>query len=669
MLDVLVFDTECYGNLWLLKAIDIKTRTVYRAVASSVYGKDYLSQEDINLILSLMSKHTFVGFNSISYDKPMIEYAIAGASTYELKGLSNRLIMQRGEPGKLEYWNLPRERELNFDHVDLIGHVKPNISLKKAGARMHLQKLQELPYAHDSILTLDQVQQVDLYCDNDLWVTENLFYECKEAIEMREQYGGQFNIDLRSKSDAQMAEAVFKKLYRDKNGRNPTKLGEDANFAFYYSSPDWMQFYTPELQAFKDEMNSLVFKVQHGEFITPEALLPRKVKINNKTEEVGRQIVIKGKTYTIGMGGIHSTESAQYIKAAPGKTIIDIDVTGNYPQAIINSKAWPPAIGEDVFRPFYIEVKANRDKYKPLLETMSPSDPNYNKLKSEVAGGKGIGNGTFGKTKQLTSVLFAPQMYVTTTLGNQLTLLMLIERFGLADIEVISANTDGITVYIDEWQLNHMRLIVKEWEVLAGYGVEEVEYKTVAYVHVNSYVAVKKKGGVKGKGMFATPGLQTIDPYSEICSIAAKNVIEKGIPIEETIRSCTDVRKFVMVESVKGGAWKVHGEEPEKSPLMGEIYARIGQPAIRSKKEDLMPAYNASFAPAQREFVGKTLRYYYSNNCPGVMKSSRGTAVGHSEGAKPLMLLPENNQIPDDLDYNKYIRRAYEWLRDTGYPI
>ena len=57
-------------------------------------------------------------------------------------------------------------------------------------------------------------------------------------------------------------------------------------------------------------------------------------------------------------------------------------------------------------------------------------------LEKEVIanGGKIVLNGTFGKLFSLFSIFFSPQQGISTTVGGQLSLLMLIERLEIAGI-------------------------------------------------------------------------------------------------------------------------------------------------------------------------------------------------------------------------------------------
>ena len=56
------------------------------------------------------------------------------------------------------------------------------------------------------------------YCDNDNQITAQLYRQLSEAIRLREAMSDQYGLDLRSKSDAQIAEQVIKSEYQKLTG-------------------------------------------------------------------------------------------------------------------------------------------------------------------------------------------------------------------------------------------------------------------------------------------------------------------------------------------------------------------------------------------------------------------------------------------------------------------
>ena len=96
----------------------------------------------------------------------------------------------------------------HFDISKPIVGVK--ISLKLYAARINTKTLKDLPYEPTTILTYDQMNEVCTYCINDLDMTIDLYNKIENRINLRRELSKKYNINLLSKSDAQIAEAIIK---------------------------------------------------------------------------------------------------------------------------------------------------------------------------------------------------------------------------------------------------------------------------------------------------------------------------------------------------------------------------------------------------------------------------------------------------------------------------
>jgi hypothetical protein len=234
-------------------------------------------------------------------------------------------------------------------------------------------------------------------------------------------------------------------------------------------------------------------------------------------------------------------------------------------------------------------------------------------------------NGSFGKLGSKYSALYAPEMLIQTTITGQLALLMLIERFELAGARVVSANTDGVVVLYKKNLEQKIAAVAWEWMLDTSFQLEETRYGALASRDVNNYVAIKPDGSVKCKGAFGAPGLSK-NPDNAIVYHAVAQYISKSIPIETTIRECTDIRKFLTLRRVTGGAtWR-------------------------------------------GEYLGRAVRFYLSTSVPQsecIQYSTNTNRVPKSSGAMPLMELPKT--FPTDVDYQSYIHAAEDLLGEIGY--
>ena len=234
---------------------------------------------------------------------------------------------------------------------------------------------------------------------------------------------------------------------------------------------------------------------------------------------------------------------------------------------------------------------------------------------------KTVINGSFGKFGSKYSKLYSPDLMLATTITGQLTLFMLIEQFEKHGIPVVSANTDGLEYFCPRDKVDLAEAIVFDLELATGYEMEHGEYKSLHAANVNNYVAVYD-GYTKAKGIYAETTLSK-GRQTPIVFEAIAEYLLNGTALHETIEMCDDINKFVSARNVKGG---------------GEY---------------------------DGQYLGKVVRWYYSHNskCPITYKSN-GNKVPKTDGAEPLMDLP--NEIPYDLNYDWYIDEAIDKLKDLG---
>lgn len=598
-----------------------------------------------------------ISFNGLGYDVSMIRGVLAGYNTNQLKWLNDQIIVEGVKP-----WDLGLGDWSPKDHIDVMEVAPGTGSLKMYGGRIHARRLRDLPYDPSTILTEEQMIEVDLYCENDndelllpLWL------ELQPHIKLREQMSAKFGIDLRSKSDAQVAEAILKLQCEKATGRKIYKREIDWNLSFRYTPPEYIQFSTPQLNEALEKVRNSVFRLgASGAVEMPDALS-------------NLQITIGRSTYKLGIGGLHSSEKCVSHYADDDTVILEWDVISFYPKRILNSGAWPPALGP-VFLEEYERILDDRLRGKKLQKTLKEGTSEYEDAKVLNEGGKIQLNGTFGKLGSPYSVLFAPEMLIRTTIGGQLSLLMLIEWHEYYGMPVVSANTDGILIKCRADQMEQSKALVKEWERRTGLVMELGQYRSIHSRDVNSYVAVKLDGSVKRKGEFALAGLDAKkNPSVEICSDAVSEYVSKGTPLLATIAGCRDIRKFVHVQKVAGGGVKLWGEGPRKGALVRDMvpvleangwikHGRLWKhPTACAQSVPAVTAYRACFAPQRPEYLGKVVRWYYATNSPGpIVYQSNGNTVGMSYGAHPCMDLPD--QFPDNVDYLWYLRTAKEML-------
>ena len=521
---MLIIDCEVYANYFLVMFKNIDTG---KSAAFDMFKGQAL---DIAIVKDLMVAETTISFNGNAYDLPIIADAIAGASCARLKKLSDNLINS-----KLPAWRVARDNKIHipkWDHIDLIEVAPGKASLKIYGGRMNAKKMQDLPIAPSDLISPEQREQLKTYCLNDLDTTDNLYRRLAPQIRLRVHIGNQYGgMDLRSKSDAQIAETIIKHEMEALTGRTYKPRKVEIGHVCRYVDPKIVSFTTPELLGIFARILKTGFPVgANGSVQMPEWL--QKTRIQIGTTE-----------FQMGIGGLHSCEKHQSVAAGPGQTLSDYDVASYYPSIILKLRLSPTSMG-DAFLRVYQNIVTQR-----LL-----AKKNGNKIEAETL--KIVVNGSFGKLGSMYSSLYAPELLIQTTITGQLCLLMLIERLHAIGARVLSANTDGIVVLSNDSSADMIDKVTFDWMLDTSFELERTDYRSIHSRDVNNYVAVKLDGKTKRKGAFSEPTLAKNPEFSVVTDALAEN-LSNGTSIEDAIMGCKDISKFIMVRRVNGGAmWR-----------------------------------------------------------------------------------------------------------------
>jgi hypothetical protein len=584
-------DIEIYPNYFLVCMMGFEDGKVYYLEATP---SDPFAGEKRTILWHILRKVTTLSFNGLKFDLPIIELALAGRDVYKLKEVADRIII----------WNERFYCRHVYDHIDLI-EVAPLVgSLKAYAGRLHTKRMQDLPYDPATILTQEQMIAVRHYCVNDLRNTCLLARCLSEQIELRYTISNQYLIDVRSKSDAQIAERIILHEMKRSHTQQISIPPIEAGKLFFYKAPGYISFHSPELQAMVHHIARTPFQTDYVGKIHTELGSPK--------------VMVGGKSYSMGVGGLHSSEQKVFHYANDDWMIIDADVTSYYPFITLNMGLFPLQLGPkfvDVLRHIVeLRINAKRAGNKAMADTY-----------------KIVVNGAFGKYGSPHSILYAPNLLIQVTLTGQLSLLMLIESLERQGIQVLSANTDGMTVRCRRSDKHLFDNILSTWQGITGFEIEQTIYRALFSKDVNNYIALKEDRTFKTKGAYASPPLGSAEslhknPVTLICIEAVKAFLLTGKPLAKSITECQDIRQFIVVRTVRGGAVQI---EPDV------------------------------------HYIGKVARWYYARGrAASFVYASSGRKVPKSAGARPLMELPD--VMPNDIDYDWYLTEANRILCDIG---
>tara|TARA_R110000851_G_scaffold96792_2_gene209952 strand:- start:32442 stop:34292 length:1851 start_codon:yes stop_codon:yes gene_type:complete len=610
--NTLTFDIECYVNYFLIK--------FRKVIGGDIIYFEKFNDSELNRknILHIINKYTLVSFNGNKYDSVILEAACQGFNNASIKKISDAIIEEQLQP-----WQARKQfgvGALKYDHIDLIEVAPLKATLKIYGGRLHCPTLQDLPLPPDSTIKESDLPMMREYCGHDLEDTELLLKQLEKELDLRSQMSEEYKVDMRSKSDAQIAEAVIKSDLVDKYDINPKRPSIKEGTEYFYQPPDNLVFETEILKdVFRQycERPFVVGKSGHVEFNFEMVESDRKKSGKSKGEfpdnKKKLQFIIGDTKYTVGTGGIHSCEKKVRHTNEIG-ILREYDVAAFYPRIILNNELAPKHIGA----PFL-------DIYGSIVERRLKAKAERNKVVNESL--KITINGSFGKFGSKWSFLYSPDLMMQVTVTGQLSLLMLIERLELAGISVVSANTDGIVTKMTEKQELTAQEIVSDWEFETNYEMEGTDYQSLNSASVNAYIAIKCDGSIKGKGAYSDQrehfySLRS-NPSNDICTEAAKAFLKSSVPVEETVMACTDITKFLNLRTVNGGAIK------------------------------------------NGQLIGKAIRWYYgSEELDAIWYKTSGNKVPKSDGGVPLMEL--TGEFPSDVDFPWYIAEAKRILTDVG---
>ena len=620
---IVYFDLETYRNFFLCKFLHENTGQMQSI--SMFPGKKL----DVLQILAVLMQNTIVGFNSGNYDCPILALALSGADNQQLKD-ANDIIITRG----MKPWDFYRAFNVRMpeytDHIDVM-EVLPGvrISLKAYAGIAHCPTIQDLPI--DPAQDISPIERVglDAYCGNDLLVTQRLYkIACeKEWIPLREHISDEIGIDVRSKSDAQIAEAITKARL----GYRPEPIQRPSGYQFTYQVPPQIRFQTQQLQDVLNIVRSSPFTVLHADAETGELdEAGNKIKSGIKMHADIAAIRVKmgSSVYKFGAGGLHSQESGVWYESTDDEEIVDSDVGSYYPSIYIELGMYPEQCGPQQLE-IYRDIKRERMEAKRAGR------------KREGNSKKIVLNGWFGKLGSKYSMAYAPELLMQVTITGQLMLLMLIEALEVCGISVVSANTDGIVTRCPKYLVKLRGEVMDWWQTATGMELEHAHYKGIYFRDVNNYFAITDKYEVKRKGVFVHAEVgsgpsSSKAPHREICADAVIAYVKDGTPLDETIYRCRDIRKFVSVRTVKGGAIRRLFEGTE------------------------MEAFEQD-QPGTYELLGKCVRWIYRRDYKGAIHyKTNGNMVADSTGAWPVMTLPD--VFPDWIDYEYYVAHARKLL-------
>jgi len=359
--NIVVLDLEVSKNYFLIGMKLLETGKVLQIDTQTT-----LTKEQKDTVRKILTNSTLITFNGLRYDMPILLRALSQTiTTKDIFEMSKRMIEENIPPYRV-YNEFDIDTMRGVDHIDLNEPaVGVFVSLKGYGARMHSKKLQDLPYAYDKVLTDEEIDVIRKYNINDLDTTIDLFNAIRDRIELRVSISEQYGLDMRSKSDAQIANALLDADIKKQTGSKPRKPPVPKTVK--YIPPSYITFESTQLNELLNFVSTTTFDINQG---NGNVVLPDELK--------KLDLVIGGVKYTIGIGGIHSVVKKMVIEPKDDELLIDADVQSMYPSIIIQNNFLPKHIG----KPF---LDVYTDFYNKRLDPVTGAKAMLKKLKKELS--------------------------------------------------------------------------------------------------------------------------------------------------------------------------------------------------------------------------------------------------------------------------------------------
>ena len=486
----------------------------------------------------------FAFYNNIHYDNPIINYIIDYYNVMKDKtyieicksifNLSKTILNSKeGEEGIWKKWKYQQWFE-SFDLLTMLYSTQLRVGLKEMQVTMQYPNVQEFVYDWDIPLVESKFDEMIQYNINDVESTSELLVRCKKDIELRIAIEDEYGVRVLSKDGVNIGMKIITQKYLEKTGQT------------------WW-----DIKDLRSPMDKIPLKDVILPFVKYDSPILKDMldTLKKQTVSPGRKgyeykFIFNNLRYTIGVGGIHSVNDPEIIIPKEDEYLIDCDVASLYPSMIIQHKFYPEHLG-----PEFLEV------YSKIREERIEAKHNGNKVKNETL--KLALNGLSGNLQNEHNFCYSPFAVMQIRVNGQLLLLMLAEKLVEIGCKIIQANTDGLFLICKKNKYEEYQKVCKEWEKLTKLELEEDRFEAMYQYAINDYIAVKEgyhktkdRKLIKTKGMFITEVLLGKGLSPKIIPEAIINYFVDNIPVEETIKNCKDIRKFLKAEKT-GKQWTV----------------------------------------------------------------------------------------------------------------
>lgn len=686
---VFVYDIEVFQNIFHCSAINTETKEIHKFEISP--RKNQLSElisffKQVNLPVSWNDNYTtncsidsdkiFCGYNNLHYDNPVINYIIeyehvlaekpVPVITNSIFNLS-REITNSGE--NIEKWKRWKY-QVWFDSFDILTMLYSNklrVGLKEIQVTMQYKNVQEFVCDWSKPLPIEDFDSMIDYNINDIESTSALLDRCKKDIDLRLAIEDEYGVKVLSKDGVNIGMKILTHKYLEKTGLTWWDIKDLRSPQAYIPLKDvilpFIKYDSPILKSVLDEMKTQV------------------VSPGRKGYE--KNFVFGGLRYTVGVGGIHSKNDPEIIIPAEDEMLIDIDVASLYPSMLIEYGFYPKHLGPE-FLEVYSQIRSERIEAKH----------NGDKIKDSTL--KLALNGLSGNLQNEHNFCYSPFAVMQIRINGQLLLLMLAEKLVELGCRIVQANTDGLFVLLKKSIYDKVNIVCREWEQLTKLTLEEDRFEAMYQYAINDYIAVKegyakkkhefrdftavmdpktgdhikygatnakgetyrnmdeiRKDYIKTKGMFITEVLLGKGLSPKIIPEAIIKYFVDEIPVEDTIKGCTDIKKFLMSEKT-GKQWHVEYMNQEIQRTNRFYASTNGGYLWKWKNVEQPESYKWN----------DNIKTYQEDNSKPLKEQKQYQNMLTASGVTLLNIFDDKPIEDRKINYRYYLRECYKIIED-----
>lgn len=642
---VYVYDIEVFQNIFHCSVKNTETNNIYKFEISERKNQlrelvKFFKQVDKYITwgdyyttnINIPANVIFCGYNNLHYDNPIINYIIEYEDKlmqYNIPTICSSIFnlsktITTSSEDNINAWK-HWKYQIWFDTFDILTMLYSNklrVGLKEIQVTMQYPNVQEFVCDWTKPLPLEDFDSMIDYNINDIESTSELLNRCKKDVDLRIAIEDEYGVRVLSKDGVNIGMKILTQKYLEKTGLTWQDIKDLRSPMSVIPLKDvilpFIKYDSPILQRVLDDMKNQIVS-------------PGRKGYENK-------FVFNNLRYSVGVGGIHSVNSPEIIIPRDDEMLIDIDVASLYPSMLIEYEFYPKHLGKE-----FLEV------YKQIKDERIEAKHNGDKVKNETL--KLALNGLSGNLQNEHNFCYSPFAVMQIRINGQLLLLMLAEKLTQIGCRIVQANTDGLFVLLKKDVYSKVNSICREWEQLTKLTLEEDRFKAMYQYAINDYFAITEDNKVKEKGMFITAVKLGKGLTPKIIPKAVISFFKDGIPVEDTIKNCTDIRDFLMSEKT-GKQWHVEymNEEQQRT---NRFYASTNGGYLwkwkdTGHKEGEIITYTEPYVGERRY---KASARQYQN-----MLTASGVTLLNKFDDKPI----EERKI----NYRYYIMEAYKIIRD-----